>query len=266
MAIHFKVLGCSGSEVHGVHPCSFLLGDSVLFDAGSAATCLTLDQQNKVDTIFLSHSHLDHVKDLAFIAENVFGKRQHPIEVCAAPAVLQAIREHLFNAKIWPDFTELPSDNQPVMRFRDIEAKKSIDINSLPGTKTFAVEVNHPGPTYGYIIEGDKGRVVYVGDTGPTEEIWQVLNELPGVDHVLLETTFPNRLGSLANVSQHLTVEMMAEEMKKLKHSEATFHIYHTKLPYHEEVLRELHECFGDQFADNGKVRLLKPGDSFEIA
>ena len=59
--MQIRVLGCSGSIAAGSRTTSFLLDDDVLIDAGTGVGDLTLDEMARIDHIFVTHSHLDHV-------------------------------------------------------------------------------------------------------------------------------------------------------------------------------------------------------------
>ena len=116
-----RVLGCSGSLAAGDRTTSFLLDESVLLDAGSGVGELALEEMARIDDIVLSHSHLDHVLAIALLADSVMRRRmaaaRPPIRVHALPETLQALKQHIFNGVIWPDFTRLPTAEQPVLAF-----------------------------------------------------------------------------------------------------------------------------------------------------
>ena len=61
-----RVLGCDGGELKGYFPVAFLINDHLLFEAGSVTSKLSLQEQLKIKEIIISHSHLDHIKDLCF--------------------------------------------------------------------------------------------------------------------------------------------------------------------------------------------------------
>jgi len=68
-----KILGGHGGLARGFSTTSFLIDDELLIDAGSVASTLSVEEQSKINHILISHSHLDHIKDLAFICDNCFG-------------------------------------------------------------------------------------------------------------------------------------------------------------------------------------------------
>ena len=60
------------------------------------------------------------------------------------------------------------------------------------------------------------------GDTGPTDKLWKVLNQTPTLKALLLETSFPNALQQLADVSGHLTPQTLESELDKFQRNGAT--------------------------------------------
>jgi len=116
-----RVLGCSGSIAAGSRTTAFLLDDDVLIDAGTGVGDLALDELARIDHIVISHSHLDHVLAIGLLADSVLRLRlsrgRPPIQVHALEATVQALKTHVFNGVIWPDFTALPDRERPVLRF-----------------------------------------------------------------------------------------------------------------------------------------------------
>ena len=68
-----------------------------------------------------------------------------------------------------------------------------------------AVHVSHIVPTTGFILEDKKGAIAFSSDTGPTERFWEMVNAVKKLRAVITETSFPNELQDLANISGHLT-------------------------------------------------------------
>ena len=112
--MNIRVLGCHGSQLPNYNTTSFLIGRNVLVDAGSVTTVLSLPEQLNIDYIFVTHSHLDHVRDLAFLADNVWSlRRGKPLTIISTKGIIETIHRHIFNNVIWPDFTRLPSPQAP---------------------------------------------------------------------------------------------------------------------------------------------------------
>ncbi len=232
------VLGCSGSVTPEAGTCSFLVGERVVVEMGSAASALTLEAQAGIDDIFLTHAHLDHVKDLAFFAENVYALRRRPVRVHAQPETLERIAAHLLNGVIWPDFSRLPTLDNPTLRYAPLEPGSSVEV---PGLRITPIEVEHPGGCVAYLLDSGDGILVLSGDTGPTEALWDAVNAAGDrVRGVIIETSFPNRLRDLADISGHLTPELLGGELEKLERKDLPIYVHHIKAPTHAETLADL--------------------------
>lgn len=230
-----RVLGGDGGVAPGFSTTSFQINDDILIDAGSAATNLSLKDQRKINYIFISHTHLDHIKDIGFLADNVFTHRKTPIELISTPEILDLIRLHLFNNKIWPDFTKITNGVCPILTYRPIENScriGGIDIHIYP--------VHHPVPAVGFIIK-DKGKnsIVITGDTGPTDLLWEEANKEKNLKAVLTEIAFPNQLFKVAGAAGHFTPSMFKDEMLKLK-KKVPLYIYHLKPEYEKQLKQEI--------------------------
>ena len=118
--MRLRVLGCFGGSVKGRHLSSYLLNESIALDAGALTQTLTLEEQTRVRHVIVTHSHLDHNCALAFFADNVYGRIEEPAVVYATAPVLAALRQHMFNDVLWPDFSRLPNDHSPTLRFQEI--------------------------------------------------------------------------------------------------------------------------------------------------
>ena len=225
-----RVLGCSGAIAAGCRTTSFLLDDSVLIDAGTGVGDLPLEQLARIDHILVSHSHLDHVLSIGLLADSVLRLRaaqgRGPIVVHALPATLTALRDHIFNGVIWPDFTRLPSPEAPALQFQPIAVGDTL---SLAGRRIEVLSAAHTVPAVGFAVDagGDAGWWVYTGDTGPNPLLWQRLATMR-VAHLVIETAFGDEERQLAHISQHLCPTSLREELSQLK-GEADVHITHIK-------------------------------------
>ena len=228
-------MGGDGGVAPGFQTTCFQVNQNILIDAGSAATNLSLTDQRKIDYIFISHSHLDHVKDICFLADNVFSHRQHPIELISSFEILDILRKNIFNNKIWPDFTTINNGRTPILAYRPIESSVQID-----NIDVRIVPVNHPVPAIGFIIK-DKARnsIVVSGDTGPTELLWEEANQEEHLKAVFTEIAFPNRLQKVAEAAGHFTPKMFQSEVNKLKKAVPLL-IYHLKPEYIKELKKEI--------------------------
>jgi cAMP phosphodiesterase len=213
-----RVLGCSGAIAAGSRTTSFLLDHSILIDAGTGVGDLTLDELARIDHILISHSHLDHVLAIGLLADSVMrarvARKRPPIVVHALPQTLDALRLHIFNGVIWPDFTRLPTPEAPALRFEPIEVGQVL---SLDGHRIEVLSAAHTVPAVGFAVDagGDRGWWVYTGDTGPNPALWRRLASMK-VAHLVIETAFSDDESQLANVSRHLCPSTLREELQHL--------------------------------------------------
>ncbi len=235
-----RVLGCYGGQLLGFHLTSFLVNDTVLLDAGSPTEVLTLEEQSKIRHIFLSHTHLDHIKDIAFLADNRAIKRvsqavaTYPITIHSLQQNLSTLSQHFLNDVVWPDFTKIPNQEEGILRMQSFEAEQMLCIEGLEITP---IEVNHPVPCTGFLLNQDGAQVIFTADTGHTDRIWEVANQQPNLKAVIIDCSFPNSHEKLAHISGHLTPKGMAKELKKLdKLGSVSIYLYHMK----PEVLTEM--------------------------
>jgi ribonuclease BN (tRNA processing enzyme) len=225
--MQIRVLGCSGSIAAGSRTTSFLLDDSVLIDAGTGVGDLTLDELARIDHILVTHSHLDHVLSIGLLADSVTRRRRAaarpPVQVYALPATIAALRLHIFNGVIWPDFTQLPDATHPVLRF---EAVAVGQVLQLGARRIEVLPARHTVPAVGYAVLGSQGAWVFTGDTGPNPDLWQRLQSLP-VAALVIETAFRDDEHALASLSQHLCPAQLRAELAQLA---APAHVFITHI------------------------------------
>jgi cAMP phosphodiesterase len=249
--LKFRVLGGDGGVAPGYDTTSFLINNNILIDGGACASALKLPEQRKIDHIFISHSHLDHIKDICFLADNVFNYRRKPIELISSFEVLDILRKHLFNNKIWPDFTTISNGHCPILTYRPIET--SVKIGAL---EVSLYPVHHPVPAVGFILREKKNSLLITGDTGPTDLLWDEANKEPNLKGVITEIAFPNRMQKVANAAGHFTPNMFKDEMTKLKKSVPLL-IYHLKPEYTKELKQEI------KALQIPKLKLLKAAQTY---
>jgi ribonuclease BN (tRNA processing enzyme) len=255
--MRLRVLGCSGG-IGGRHlrTTSFLVDNDILIDAGSGVGDLSLAELARIDHIFVTHSHLDHVTSIPFLVDTVGGMRSRPITVYTTGPTIEILRDHLFNWAIWPDFTEIPTAEAPYMRYQEVELGRTVAIGERKFTPLPAV---HTVPAVGYHLESGAGSLVFSGDTGPNDELWAVVNRIPDLKVLIVETAFSNKERQLAEVSKHLCPSMLAAELAKLDlHPEVW--ITHLKPGEIELTMQEIEECAGGH-----RPRMLQNGQVFEF-
>jgi len=212
--MQLRIMGCSGGEAEGERLTGLLINGTVAIDAGSITQALSVAEQIHIRHIFISHSHLDHICTLPFFTKNVFGHTTGPVEIHALPETLDALRRHLFNDELWPDFSVIPTADNPTIRYTEVEPETVYKVEGLSITP---IRVNHLVPCVGYKVEDDHSAFIFTSDTAPTERIYQVANKTPNLKLFITEASFPNEQDWLAEASKHMTPKMLGEELKKLK-------------------------------------------------
>ena len=227
--MQIRVLGCSGSIAAGSRTTSFLLDDDILIDAGTGVGDLTLDEMVQVDHILVTHSHLDHVLSIGLLADSVTRRRhaaaRPPVQVHALAPTIAALRQHVFNGVIWPDFTRLPERDHPVLAFDEVAIGQVLQ---LGGRQVEVLPARHTVPAVGYAVYGPAGAGawVFTGDTGPNPALWARLQGLP-VAMLVIETAFRDDEHALATISQHLCP---AELQRELSHLPQPLDVYITHI------------------------------------
>ena len=250
--VNIRVLGCHGSQMPGCNTTSFLLNGNILVDAGTITTLLTVEEQCNIDYILVTHAHLDHVKDIIFLSDNIcYLQKDRPLMVYGTPYIINALRTHLFNGTIWPDFSTLPSPENPVLKFVVISPGEKLRLDDFDVTP---ILVDHVVETVGYIIEAEEGSVIFVGDTGPTEKIWEIANSIKNLKAIFIETSLPDGMMEVADVTGHLTPSTLEQELKKLNTHNPDIYLYHMKLRYEQSIQREI------ALIEDRNIHILKDG------
>jgi len=255
--MELSILGSAGSEAPGLNPPAFLIDNFLLLDAGTVALSLEEIAQCRISHIFLTHAHLDHLKGIPFLLDNL--NAMNPtcqILVLSGKEVISDIRRHIFNNRIWPDFTTIPDIENPIMRYQVISTRNPVVIGDY---RILATRVNHSVPAYGYLVEHASGAsLLYTGDTGPTEAIWKKMRNR-NVKALIVEVSFPNELSSRALATGHLSPCLLEVEIRKMPSMPERIYISHLKPPYRSQIEAELARIPGVC------LELLEEGKTFMI-
>jgi len=231
-----EVLGVFGGASLGCRMTSLLVNDTIALDAGSLAQALTIERQEKVRSIVLTHSHVDHTNTLPFFIENIFDRIEGPIDIYASQATIYSVRKHMFNNDSWPDFSRMPNNLLPSMEFHELEPEVPVVIDSVKFTP---FEVNHLVPTFGFLVEEGSDGLLWSSDTGPTYRLWELANLSVNLKALCVETSFDNSMQRVADISYHLTPRTLAQEMEKLERRLPIL-LHHLKPPCIEQVHSEI--------------------------
>lgn len=264
-----RVLGCSGAIAKGCRTTSFLMDDSVLIDAGTGVGDLTLDEMRKIDHVYLTHSHLDHIAALPLMLDAVSSLRQTPVQIHALPQTLEVLSKHIFNNIIWPDFSSIPSAASPFMRFCPLHVGEQ---RATAGVVVEALPAVHTVPAVGYAVRGQDRKEwwVFSGDTERNPAFWERVNELP-VAMLVMETAFSERESALARRSLHLSPQSLLAELRQFNQRRCPVYITHTKPAETDIIMGEIGDLLALQVAspsDEGpplSVQWLLAGQEFTL-
>lgn len=248
-----EVLGCHGGELPKCKTTCFLIDGVLALDAGALCSSLPIERLTQVDNVVVSHSHFDHVKDLPLMADLLVGRRDKPVTIHCSTECARTLRTNMFNDELWPDFTRIPTRKDPVLKIKAFRSGSAFKVG--PYTVQ-SVPVSHPVESCGFIVSDGEVSVAMSGDTGPTDKLWQVLNKVDNLKAVLVETSFPNRLQQIADISGHLTPATLASELTKFHRNGADVLLYHLKPAFVPQLKQELKGL---------PVEVLELGDTFEF-
>jgi ribonuclease BN (tRNA processing enzyme) len=252
-----RVLGCSGGiGGAGRHTTALLVDDDILIDCGTGVGVLSIEEMLAVDHVFLTHAHFDHVALLPMLIDSVAEKRSKPLCVHALPETLAALREHIFNWVLWPDFTVLPGVLNPALKLLPLAVG---DVFSLGEREIEVLPAKHSVPAVGYCMAPQGGGLAFSGDTALCEELIEALNAMSTLRYLLIETAFPEAMYAKAEISRHLCPSKLGEFVSRLKCSPDVL-VTHLKPLCEAQANAEI-----NMLGAVLPIRMLTAGEVFEV-
>ena len=259
--MQIRVLGCSGAIGKDCRTTSFLLDDNVLVDAGTGVGDLTLDELLRIDHVLLTHSHLDHIAALPLMLDSVAGARAQALTVHALAPTVAALKTHVFNHIIWPDFSVIPCPEAPFVRFETLEVGQQL---SVGGKSVEVLPAVHTVPAVGYAVAGARGQWVFSGDTERNPAFWRRVNQLD-VAMLVIETAFSEREAVLAKRALHLAPQTLALELAQIEYPAGgryPVYITHTKPAETAAIFAEVEAL---DLIHRHELHWLAAGQTFDI-
>lgn len=249
-----KILGAYGGKDKNRSTTSLLITDKVAIDAGNILNYMGMSA-SAIDRIFLTHSHFDHIADIAFMMDIFFAVRTTPLKIYAIKHTLDMLDKHIFNDTIWPDFRKihLINSHHKAIEYIEITPDQTIEID---GVKFTPFETVHTVPSVGYVIEKNDSKILFTSDTYKCPKIWEIINSDKSIKSMIIEVSFPSNLDELANASLHLTPKLLKEELENLKRDDVVIYINHIKPEMYNIIKDELM-----QDEKTSSVILLDDGD-----
>jgi HD-GYP domain-containing protein (c-di-GMP phosphodiesterase class II)/ribonuclease BN (tRNA processing enzyme) len=240
-----KILGAYGTKSKNCGSSSFELNPLNIIDGGNLLNTLEEKSAN-IENIWLTHSHLDHISDIAFILDNYFTMRTKTLNIIGLPQTISAIKKHFFNNLIWPDFSKinLLNSNDKVINYIEIELDKVYNINEDENIRAFKTQ--HTVPSCGYVYKKNKTGLIITADTYSLEQLIKIVDSDKEIKSMVIECSFPSNMEKLAKESKHLTAKLLFSELKNLKRDDVKLYINHIKPSYLEIITREIDEYKGN--------------------
>ena len=260
-----RVLGCSGAISKNCRTTSFMVDGDVLIDAGTGVGDLTLDEMRGIKHVLLTHSHLDHVAALPLMVDAIASHVTTPVQIHALASTISALRTHIFNDVIWPDFSQIPAPEAPLISFHAIEVGQTLE---LSGKSIEVLSAVHTVPAVGYSVNSGQGCWVFSGDTERNPDFWARINQLD-VAMLVIETAFSNKEKTLAQKSLHLSPHALAQELACIAPGKKyPIYITHTKPSETDLIMTEIQrfdQAPAGGFRECHDIRWLRAGQEFEL-
>ena len=231
------ILGAHNIESRQTRNAGLLLDGTLALDAGGLTSSLTFEQQLGLKAVLLTHQHYDHIKDVPALGMSLF-LNNTGIDIYCTQSVAGAIKEHLLNGSLYPDFTA-EVDGGATFRIHIIEPGMRF---SIEGYGILPLPVVHSVPAVGYYVEADNAALFYVGDTGPgLEDCWRQISP----QLVITEVTASDKYEQFAREKGHLTPSLLRDELlafQKIKGYLPQVVAVHMNPLLEEDIKKELAE------------------------
>jgi len=250
-----KVLGAYGTKAKGFGTSAFYMNEKNVIDAGNLLEPLG-EEAVKIENLWLTHSHLDHIADIAYIIDNYFSLRDKTLNIIALPQTIKAIRENFLNNSIWPDFSVIPMNDTKDMtvKYTEIELGVEYKIGENEFIEAFATD--HTVPSCGYIYKKNESAILITADTYSLDNVIKILDERKYIKSMVLECSFASSMENLAKKSKHLTPKLLFEKLKALKREDIHLYVNHIKPEFIKKITEEIEEYRGTK-----EVKILKDGE-----
>lgn len=255
--MRIRILGCSGGIGAGSRTSAMLIDDDVLLDAGTGIGDLALEDLHRIRHVFLTHAHLDHIAGLPLLVDSNFEEDfEIPVTVYGRQETLSAVKAHLFNDVIWPDFARIPNAEDPMLRYVVCDPGDTV---SIEHREFRAVDVLHSVPSLGYTVRNSGGVFAVSGDTKTNKTLWPVLNACDDLKVLVIEVSFSDEQKELAMTAGHYCPSTMSRDLELLNHDPDIW-LTGMKPGQEEIILGQVTAAVPDK-----KVRMLSRGTVIDV-
>ncbi len=227
-----RILGAHQGQSSNIGFMSILIDGRLAIDAGGLATGLSLEEQERIDAVLITHRHFDHIQDLVGIAHNNWQVKS--LHIHCIRDVRNALQAHVFNDVLWPTMSVQQGPYFP-LTWSDLAPGQEIDVL---GYKVLPVEMSHTVPCVGYMVSHEGKSVFYTADTrGDGKPPWAALRP----DLLIAEVTMSSLFEDLAHRVGHMTPQSLGRELRAFHARQGYYpptlavHIN----PHHEPTIKE---------------------------
>ncbi|MBU0720963.1 hypothetical protein KJ877_06435 [bacterium] len=234
-----KILGAYGTKSKGFGTSAFYLDEKNVIDAGNLLKPLE-EKSALIENIWLTHSHLDHICDIAYIIDNYFSYRNTTLNIIGLPETIKAVKKHFLNDLIWPDFSVIHMHNskQMTVRYTEIEIGTRYKIDENSSIEAF--KTDHTVPSCGYIFTKENKSILITADTYSLDTAIHLIESRKDINSFVVECSFPSDMEALAKESKHLTPKILFEKLEVLKRDDIRLYINHIKPLFLEKMIKEI--------------------------
>jgi len=218
---------------------TFLLNKRNTIDAGSLLKYINVASTD-IEYIWLTHSHLDHIVDIAYMLDNYYALRKKTLIIAGLPETIKAIKDNFLNDTIWPDFSKIKliSGTGMVVDYKEIEFGQKYDLSKNEFIEPF--ETDHTVASCGYIYTKNDKSIMITADTLSLSNAIKILNIRKDINSLVVECSFPSELEKLAINTKHLTPKLLFSRLKSLKRDDINIYINHVKQSYSEKIIKQI--------------------------
>jgi cAMP phosphodiesterase len=238
------------------HLSCFVVDDCVAIDAGSLAMAISNVQREQIRDVILTHAHLDHIAGLPLFIDDLFANLTEPIRIHASKEVAEILERDVLNWSVYPRFSELYNEHGAILEYKIFKVGEKFTVRHL---SVESISVNHKVPTVGFIVSNEKATFALTGDTTRMEDFWQKINAQKNLKAILVECAFPNELIDLAEVSHHLTPQILKTELEKCTQKDCPIYVVNIKPMYREKVVSQLNSL------NINNLQILEVGKVYEF-
>ena len=158
-------------------------GDPLIFDLGAGVlhrlSC-SLQEITKIEHIFISHLHVDHVSDIVALIQSLWLSGYDKTLNIYGPSDMQKMAKVI--GEVFPYLV-----GKVKLKYHQLEPGFQVKMKNW---NVLAFPVDHGDiEAYGFHIEAEGKRVVYSGDTAPSKE---VVKAATGADLLIHECSVPD--------------------------------------------------------------------------